>query len=102
MLEESSAIEVMGLKECSVEIAKRNIDALKHCVSEFRACSFRYPEGDSFRSIYSSLESIFESYETAFELIMLFEEAELQRPLSRLLEEALEKMRSKIECVAEH
>ena len=92
-------LEVMCLKEHSVEIARRNIDALKHCVSEFRTCSYRYPESDSFHSIYSSLASIFESYETAFEMIMLFEGAELHRPLSKPLEDALEKMRSELECV---
>jgi len=88
---------VLNLKEHSIEIARKNIEFSRQGVKRFRECAYRYPEGDSFRSIYSDSASIYEGYQLSFEMILLLEGVELSRPFSKPLEDFIDQNRGRIE-----
>jgi hypothetical protein len=57
----------------------------------------KYPEGDSFRNIYSSLASIFESHQFGIDFLLLLEDTKIPRPYSRPLEFAIKSVKRECE-----
>ena len=78
------------MKESSARVAQRLVELTRSSVEDLRKSAAKYPEGDSFRSIYSSEAGIFESIQFAFECILLLEDEELQRPYSESLESMIQ------------
>lgn len=78
------------MKESSARVAQRLVKLTRSSVEDLRKSSAKYPEWDSFRSIYSSEAGIFESIQFAFECILLLEDQELQGPYSEPLESMIQ------------